>query len=58
MTGCQNIYSSYIHGTKGSAIASKSGDCGMPSSIFKGQSPQSSDMVWQSKVERAEADPY
>ena len=39
MNGCQNIYSSYIHGTKGLAIGSSRGDCGLPSSIFKGQSP-------------------
>ena len=36
MTGCQDIYSSYLHGTKGMAIASKSGDCGLPSSILQG----------------------
>ena len=58
MTGCQNIYSSYLHGTKGMAIASKSGDCGRPSSLFKGQSPVRSEMIWQSKVSREESNPY
>jgi len=58
MTGCQNIYSSYLHGTKGMAIASKSGDCGRPSSLFKGQTPVRSDMIWQSKVNREESNPY
>ena len=58
MTGCQKIYSSYLHGTKGMAIASKSGDCGRPSSLFKGQSPERSDMIWQSNVSREEANPY
>jgi len=58
MTGCQNIYSSYLHGTKGMAIASKSGDCGRPSSLFKGQTPVRSDMIWQSKVNPDEASPY
>jgi predicted dehydrogenase len=49
INGCQPIYSSYLHGTKGMAIASKSGDCGGPSAIFKGQNPRRSDMVWESK---------
>jgi len=49
ITGCQPIYSSYVHGTKGLAIASKSGDCGAPASIFKGQSPMRSSMLWESK---------
>ena len=39
ITGCQPIYSSYVHGTKGMAIASKSGDCGAPASLFKGPKP-------------------
>ncbi|MDH5411837.1 MAG: Gfo/Idh/MocA family oxidoreductase [Alphaproteobacteria bacterium] len=58
MTGCQSIYSSYLHGTKGMAIASKSGDCGRPSSTYKGQTPERSAMIWQSKVNRREGDPY
>jgi predicted dehydrogenase len=58
MTGCNDIYSSYLHGTKGMAIASKSGDCGAPSAIFKGQTPKRSEMVWESKVAPDEQDPY
>ncbi len=58
MTGCQNIYSSYLHGSKGMAIASKSGDCGRPSSLFKGQTPVRSDLIWQSNVSREESNPY
>ncbi len=58
ITGCTDIYSSYIHGTKGSAIASKSGDCGLPSSIYKGQSPKSADRLWESKLAEDEKDPY
>jgi hypothetical protein len=58
MTGCQDIYSSHIHGTKGSAIASKSGDCGAPSSTFKGQMPKRSEMIWESKVDPDQRDPY
>jgi predicted dehydrogenase len=58
MTGCQDVYSSYIHGTKGSAMASRSGDCGAPSAIYKGQTPKSADRVWESKVPADQADPY
>jgi predicted dehydrogenase len=58
MTGCNDIYSSYLHGTKGMAIASKNSDCGMPSSIYKGQFPKSADRLWESKVSQDEADPY
>jgi predicted dehydrogenase len=28
MPGCENIYSSYAHGTRGSAVVSRAGDCG------------------------------
>ncbi len=58
MAGCNDIYSSYLHGSKGMAIAAKSGDCGPPSSIYKGQNPKRSDMLWESKVKREEQDPY
>jgi predicted dehydrogenase len=56
--GCNDIYSSYLHGSKGFAIASKSGDCGMPSSIHKGQNPSRSNMVWESKVSPDQQSPY
>jgi len=58
MTGCESIYSSYLHGTKGLAIASKNSDCGMPCSIYKGQNPVRSDMIWQSKTPRGQENPY
>ncbi len=58
MTGCHDNFSSYIHGTKGSAIVSKTGDCGAPSMIFKGQSPNGSDRVWTSQVPKGEESWY
>jgi len=58
MTGCMDQYFSYLHGSKGSAIASKNGDCGGPSTIFKGQTPRRPDMLWESKVNAGEEDPY
>jgi predicted dehydrogenase len=57
-TGCMDMYSSYLHGTKGMAIASAHGDCGMPSSIYRGQIPNRADRVWVSEVEPARRDPY
>jgi predicted dehydrogenase len=56
--GCQQIYSSYAHGSKGIAIVSKSGDCGPPSSIHKGQNPDRASIVWQSKLTPEERNPY
>jgi predicted dehydrogenase len=47
--GAQSIYASYVHGSKGLGIASASGDCGAPSSIFKGQSPVKENRTWVSK---------
>jgi predicted dehydrogenase len=58
INGCNDIYSSYLHGTKGCGIASKGGDCGGPSSLYKGVSMQPSDMIWESKVKAGEGDPY
>jgi predicted dehydrogenase len=56
--GCSDIYSSYAHGSKGMAIVSKRGDCGMPSSIYKGQNPTRSNLLWQSEVRPDERNPY
>ncbi len=58
MGGCKHIYSSYAHGTKGSAIVSKSGDCGLPSSTYKGQQPDPASMIWKSKVAPDQRNPY
>ncbi len=56
--GCADIYSSYAHGSKGMAVVAKNGDCGLPSSTYKGQNPQRSNMIWTSKVNADETDPY
>lgn len=58
MAGCDPIYCSYAHGTKGSAIVSKHGDCGRPSSTYKGQQPDRSQMIWQSQVPGDQGNPY
>jgi len=47
VTGAAGIYSSYVHGTKGVAIAARANDCGTPSAIFKGQD-MTGTPIWQS----------
>jgi len=56
--GAENIYSSYVHGSGGMAVVSKNGDCGMPSSTYKSQTQQRESMIWTSKVDPKETDPY
>ena len=58
MNGCNDIYSSYAHGSKGLAVVSKAGDCGLPSTTFKGQNPQRSNQIWTSRVAGDQTDPY
>ena len=57
MNGCEQIYYSYLHGTKGSGYASKHGDCGLPSSLYKGQT-DTSEQIWLSQVPPDEQNPY
>jgi predicted dehydrogenase len=58
MVGANSIYSSYVHGTKGMAIASKSGDAGLPSSTYKGQNPTRDKMIWTSEVPEGEKESH
>ena len=58
MKGCQEIYTSALHGTKGMGIASKAGDCGLPSSLHKSQTAAPAHLLWESKVRPDELDPY
>ena len=58
MNGALPIYSSYVHGTKGMAIASKNGDCGRPSSTYKGQNPTKENLLWTSPDPKIPDDPY
>jgi predicted dehydrogenase len=46
--GAASMYSSFIHGTRGVAIASKANDCGGPSSTYKGLSDLPENRLWQS----------
>jgi len=58
VNGCNDIYSSYAHGSKGMAIVSKANDCGLPSSTYKGQNPERSNLLWMSKVDSDQQNPY
>ncbi len=57
IAGCQEIYASYLHGSKGLAVASKHGDCGQPSSLYRTPAT-AADMIWESQVKPDELDPY
>jgi predicted dehydrogenase len=46
--GAEVMYSSYIHGTKGFAIASRNKDCDGPSAIYKSQMEDPTKLVWES----------
>ena len=58
VTGCNDMYFSHVQGSKGMAVASRNGDCGMPSSIHTSQNPSRSTLTWESKVKPEERDPY
>ncbi len=58
IANCSSQYASYAHGAKGLAIISKSGDCGQPSSTYKGQSAKKSALLWESKSPPREENPY
>jgi len=58
MSGCTDIYKSFVHGAKGMAIASNNGDCGLPSRIYRTQTPSREGLVWTSKVPPGESNPY
>jgi predicted dehydrogenase len=56
IAGCKDIYASYLHGTKGSAVVSRNGDIGAPSGIYKTQTL--SDATWESATPPEQQDPY
>jgi predicted dehydrogenase len=58
VNGCNDIYSSYAHGSKGMAVVSKSNDCDGPSRTFKTQNPSRSSMIWESKAPAGQENPY
>lgn len=58
MEGCQERFSSVMHGTKGAAIVSSNGDCGLPSRLYSRHDFSRESMTWSSEVPPAERNPY
>ncbi|MGO9108369.1 MAG: twin-arginine translocation signal domain-containing protein [Thermoguttaceae bacterium] len=58
ISGCKDIYHSFAHGTKGTAIISRSNDCDGPSATFKGLGSSPANILWKSKVKADEGNPY
>jgi predicted dehydrogenase len=48
MNGTAGIYSSYVHGSKGIAVAARSNDFGGPAATYKGQNPDPAKAIWTS----------
>jgi len=57
MVGAVPMYHSFVHGTKGMAVAANSGDCNGPSSTFKGHVRSRENQLWTSDTRMAD-DPY
>ena len=58
MPGAYSNFSSALHGSKGCAVGSRSGDCGAPSSTYAGQNFDDAKKIWQSEIPAGEANPY
>jgi hypothetical protein len=58
IAGCTDIYHSFAHGTKGTAIISRANDCDGPSATFKGLGSAKANTLWVSKVPPGEESPY
>jgi hypothetical protein len=58
IVGAEPRYYSYVHGSKGIAVASKANDCGGPSSTYRGQNVESSKRIWQSEEKPEDTNPY
>jgi predicted dehydrogenase len=58
MPDCKILYGSYAHGTKGMAVVSASGDCGLPSSIHQGHTQTEASRRWVSEVPPELRNPY
>jgi predicted dehydrogenase len=50
MTGAAGIYSSYVHGSKGIAVAARANDFGGPAGTYKGQNPDPANAIWTSET--------
>ena len=48
MVGAVPMYNSFAQGSKGIAVIAKNGDCGTPSSTYRGQNPGRKHLIWES----------
>ena len=55
--GCQDIYSTFAHGSNGVAVVTATGDDG-PCTIHSGQTAQRNNTIWTSKIGREETNAY
>ena len=58
MSGCDNEFASYAHGTKGLAVISTSGHWPSKSRIYKGQAMERDNIVWDCGKEPPSHNPY
>ena len=58
MVGCEQIYNSFAHGTKGCAVISRHGDAEGPSALYKGLGALDANMIWEAKGKKFGALPY
>jgi hypothetical protein len=58
ISGCEEIYHSFAHGSKGTAVLSAFADCGSPSATFRGLQSSPKNKIWQSSVPGEEGNPY
>jgi hypothetical protein len=57
ITGCEDIYFTCAHGTKGLAVVTKTGDDG-PCTIHANQNDRRDNVLWTSEVSRDEVNSY
>ena len=58
MSGCDNEFASYAHGSKGSAVISQSGHWPSKARMFKGQDMSRKNIIWDCGEEPKEDNPY
>ncbi|MEX2026992.1 MAG: Gfo/Idh/MocA family oxidoreductase, partial [Pirellulaceae bacterium] len=58
MSGCDNEFASYVHGSKGSAVISRTGHWPSKAQMFKGQDMSRSNLIWDCGDEPREDNPY
>ncbi len=58
MDGCPERFTSFMHGTKGSAIVSANGDCGAPSRIHSRHDFGRESLAWESETPPGQENPY